>query len=154
MQEGVLFIDVDDFKEVNDSLGHEGGDALLVQLACRLNECARPQDLVARLGGDEFAIAVVATNASAAVSKLAERILNSLREPFSLQNSSLVVSVSIGAAVRLTETADAAELLRNADFAMYMAKGGGKNRFQLFDAEVRDSVVGGPQLKADLGQAV
>jgi diguanylate cyclase (GGDEF)-like protein len=154
MQEGVLFIDVDDFKEVNDSLGHHGGDALLVQLAGRLSDCARPQDLVARLGGDEFAIVVLATDASEAASILAERILSSLNEPFSLNNSSIVVSVSIGAAVRLAETTDAAELLRNADFAMYMAKGSGKNRFQLFDAAVHDSLVGQPELRAHLGEAV
>ena len=153
MQEGVLFIDVDDFKEVNDSLGHEGGDALLVQLATRLNDCVRPQDSVARLGGDEFAILVVAPDASTAASAVAERILSTLHLPFALNNRSLVVSVSIGAAVRLAETADAAELLRNADFAMYMAKGSGKNRFQLFDAEVHDSLVG-PSVKPDLGQAV
>jgi diguanylate cyclase (GGDEF)-like protein len=150
LQEGVLFIDVDDFKEVNDSLGHEGGDALLIQLASRLNESARPQDLVARLGGDEFAIVVLATDASTAASRLAERILSSLHEPFSLNNTSIVVSVSIGAAVRLADTADAAELLRNADFAMYMAKGSGKNRFELFDAAVHDSLVGRPELAADL----
>jgi diguanylate cyclase (GGDEF)-like protein len=154
MQEGVLFIDVDDFKEVNDSLGHECGDALLVQLASRLNECVRPQDSVARLGGDEFAILVVAPDASAAASAVAERILSTLHLPFTLSNSNVVVSVSIGAAVRLAETADVAELLRNADFAMYMAKGSGKNRFQLFDAEVHDSLVGGAALKADLGRAV
>ena len=148
LQEGVLFIDVDDFKEVNDSMGHHGGDALLVQLATRLNECARPQDLVARLGGDEFAIVVVAIDASTAASRLAERILISLHEPFWLNNTSVVVSVSIGAAVRLPETADAAELLRNADFAMYMAKGSGKNRFQLFDAAVHDSLVGPSDHKA------
>jgi diguanylate cyclase (GGDEF)-like protein len=145
LQEGVLFIDVDDFKEVNDSLGHEGGDALLIQLARRLNECVRPQDLVARLGGDEFAIVVVGADASAAATAVAERILGALHEPFTLNTNSLVVSVSIGAAVRLPETADAAELLRNADFAMYMAKGSGKNRFHLFDAEEHDSIVGSEQ---------
>jgi diguanylate cyclase (GGDEF)-like protein len=154
MREGVLFIDVDDFKEVNDSLGHEGGDALLVQLATRLNECVRPQDLVGRLGGDEFAIVVVSDDASSAVGVVAERILTALREPFTLNGVNLVVSVSIGAAVRLPETADVAELLRNADFAMYMAKGSGKNRFQLFDAEVHDSLVGRSALKADLALAV
>jgi diguanylate cyclase (GGDEF)-like protein len=153
LQEGVLFIDVDDFKEVNDSLGHEAGDALLAQLASRLNDCVRPQDSVARLGGDEFAIVVVATDASAAASAVAERILSTLHLPFTLNGSHVVVSVSIGAAVRLPETADAAELLRNADFAMYMAKGSGKNCFQLFDAEVHESLVG-PAPKPDLGQAV
>ncbi len=153
LQEGVLFIDVDDFKEVNDSLGHEGGDALLIQLAARLNDCVRPEDFVARLGGDEFAIVVVAADASAAASTVAERILGTLHLPFMLNNSNVVVSVSIGAAVRLPETADAAELLRNADFAMYMAKGSGKNRFQIFDAEVHDSLVGRSALKADLALA-
>jgi diguanylate cyclase (GGDEF)-like protein len=153
MQEGVLYIDVDDFKEVNDSLGHECGDALLIQLATRLNDCVRPHDMVARLGGDEFAIVVVATDASAAASTVAERILATLREPFTLSSSSVVASVSIGAAVRLPETADAAELMRNADFAMYMAKGSGKNRFQLFDAEVHDSV-GRSALNADVASAV
>jgi diguanylate cyclase (GGDEF)-like protein len=150
LQEGVLFIDVDDFKEVNDSLGHEAGDALLVQLATRLNDCVRPQDSVARLGGDEFAIVVVAMDASAAASAVAERILSTLRMPFALNSSSVVVSVSIGAAVRLAETADAAELLRNADFAMYMAKGSGKNCFQLFDAAVHDSLVTRSEITADL----
>jgi diguanylate cyclase (GGDEF)-like protein len=109
--------------------------------------------LVARLGGDEFAIVVVATDASAAASTVAERILATLREPFTLNSSSVVASVSIGAAVRSPETADAAELMRNADFAMYMAKGSGKNRFQLFDAEVHDSV-GRSALNADVASAV
>ena len=154
VEEGLLFIDVDDFKEVNDSLGHEGGDALLIQLAARLNDCVRPQDLVARLGGDEFAIVVVAADASVAASALAERILSTLHQPFVLHHSNVVVSVSIGAAVLLPETTDAAELLRNADFAMYMAKGSGKNQFQLFDAEVHDSLIGRSALKADLACAV
>jgi diguanylate cyclase (GGDEF)-like protein len=154
LQECVLFIDVDDFKEVNDSLGHEGGDALLIQLATRLNECVRPQDMVARLGGDEFAVVVVSNDPSGAAEVVAERILSALREPFTFSGVSLAVSASIGAAVRLPQTADAAELLRNADFAMYMAKGSGKNRFQLFDAEVHDSLVGRSALKADLALAV
>jgi diguanylate cyclase (GGDEF)-like protein len=154
LQEGALFIDVDDFKEVNDSLGHEGGDALLVQLAIRLNSCIRMPDIVARLGGDEFAIVVVAPDATAAAGVVAERILAALCEPFTIGGVSLTVSVSIGAAVRRPETTDAAELLRNADFAMYMAKGGGKNQFQLYDAEVHDSLVGRSTLRADLGLAV
>jgi len=153
-QESVLFIDVDDFKEVNDSLGHEGGDVLLIQLATRLSDCVRPQDSVARMGGDEFAILVVSNDAGAAAETVAERILSALHEPFTFNGVSLVVSVSIGAAVRLPATTDAAELLRNADFAMYMAKGSGKNRFQLFDAEVHDSLVGRSALKADLALAV
>jgi diguanylate cyclase (GGDEF)-like protein len=151
--ESVLFIDVDDFKDVNDSLGHEGGDTLLVQLAGRLDSCVRPYDLVARLGGDEFAIVVVEDDGSTAV-EVAERIVNSVRAPFIVNGARLLVSVSIGVAQRRPETADAAELLRNADFAMYMAKGGGKGRYELFDADTRDSMVARTTLKTDLGVAV
>src|SRR6202043_3406945 len=81
-QESVLFIDIDDFKDVNDSLGHEGGDALLSQLAKRLNDCVRPHDLVARLGGDEFAIVVVEDDSAITAVEVAERILTALRAPF------------------------------------------------------------------------
>ena len=110
LQEGVLFIDVDDFKEVNDSLGHHGGDALLIQLASRLNECARPQDLVARLG--ETSCHCGGRGRCGHCGKYARRANSQqLHEPFSLSNSSVVVSVSIGVAVRLAATADAAELL-------------------------------------------
>lgn len=135
-RESVLFIDVDDFKDVNDSVGHEGGDALLVQLASRLNDCVRPHDLVARLGGDEFAIVVVEGEGGATAVEVAERILAALREPFTVAARRLLVSVSIGVAQRSPHTADAADLLRRADFAMYMAKGAGKGQFQVFDVEV------------------
>ncbi|MBE3074685.1 MAG: EAL domain-containing protein [Actinobacteria bacterium] len=154
-QESLLFIDIDDFKEVNDSLGHEGGDALLTQLATRLNGCVRAHDLVARLGGDEFAIVVIedAEGDSVAV-EVAERILNALRAPFIVGGDRLVVTVSIGVAQRRPETVDAAELLRQADFAMYMAKGGGKARYQLFDAQMHDHMVDRSALKTDLASAV
>jgi diguanylate cyclase (GGDEF)-like protein len=152
-QESVLFIDVDDFKEVNDSLGHEGGDALLVQLASRLKCCVRPPDLVARLGGDEFAVVVAEDQGGHTAAEIAERILTALRTPFRINNTNLVVSVSIGGAQRLPETVDAAELLRRADFAMYMAKGSGKGRYQIFDAQVHDNMVGRSALKTDLAQA-
>ena len=152
--ESVLFIDVDDFKDVNDSLGHERGDALLVQLAARLNDCVRPQDLVARLGGDEFAIVVIEDDDAATSVDVAERILAALRTPFIVNGARLLVSVSIGVAPRQAETADAAELLRRADFAMYMAKGAGKGRYQLFDATMYDTMVVRSALKADLALAV
>ena len=137
--ESVLFIDVDDFKDVNDSLGHEGGDALLVELAARLNECVRPYDLVGRLGGDEFAIVVV-ENVSGAVD-VAERILDAMRTPFIICGTLVVASVSIGVAHQRAETHNAAELLRDADFAMYMAKGSGKGRYELFDAKMHDNML-------------
>ncbi|MEY2461713.1 MAG: hypothetical protein QOG30_3543, partial [Acidimicrobiaceae bacterium] len=152
--ESVLFIDVDDFKDVNDSLGHEGGDALLTQLAARLSECVRPEDLVARLGGDEFAIVVLEDDRGAAAVDVAERILDALRAPFIIAGTRQTVSVSIGVAHRRPEILDAADLLRRADFAMYMAKGGGKGRYQLFDAQMHDNMVDRSALKSDLAVAV
>jgi diguanylate cyclase (GGDEF)-like protein len=152
--ESVLFIDVDDFKDVNDSLGHEGGDALLIELAMRLSECVRSHDLVARLGGDEFAIVVVEDESGTTSIEVAERILDALRAPFAIGGADVAVSVSIGLAQRRPETDDAAELLRHADFAMYMAKGGGKGRYQLYDAKMHDNMVGRSALKTDLAVAV
>jgi diguanylate cyclase (GGDEF)-like protein len=153
-QESLLFIDVDDFKDVNDSLGHEGGDALLIQLATRLNDCVRIHDLVARLGGDEFAILVMEDDGGSTAVDIAERILDAVRAPFIVSGARLAVAVSIGVAQRRPDTVDAAELLRQADFAMYMAKGGGKARFQLFNAQMHDDMVGRSALKTDLAVAV
>jgi len=154
-RESLLFIDVDDFKDVNDSKGHEGGDALLIQLAARLTGCVRAQDLVARLGGDEFAIVVTEDDDGGSVAvEIVERILDALRTPFIVRGDHLVVTVSIGVAQRRLETGDVAELLRQADFAMYMAKGGGKARYELFDAQMHDKMVDRSALKTDLAIAV
>ncbi|BCW71095.1 EAL domain-containing protein [Arthrobacter sp. NicSoilB8] len=150
---GLLIIDVDDFKDVNDSLGHEGGDALLIQLAQRLRRCVRAHDLVARLGGDEFAIVVV-DDRGTATGDVAGRVQDALRDPFSIGDVRLKVTVSMGAAQRGAETADPAELMRQADFAMYMAKHGGKGRYQLFDARGYDEMTYRAALRADLATAV
>ncbi|MEV5050485.1 putative bifunctional diguanylate cyclase/phosphodiesterase [Arthrobacter sp. LAR12-1-1.1] len=152
-REGLLIIDVDDFKDVNDSLGHEGGDALLIQLAQRLRGCVRAHDLVARLGGDEFAI-VVMDDCGTATDDVAGRIQDALRDTFSIDEVRLKVSVSMGAAQRGAGTADPAELMRQADFAMYMAKHGGKGRYQLFDARGYDEMTFRAALRADLATAV
>ncbi|WP_427004438.1 diguanylate cyclase domain-containing protein [Pseudarthrobacter sp. H2] len=131
--EGLLFIDIDDFKDVNDSLGHGGGDALLVQLAGRLRASVRGHDLVARLGGDEFAVVVVDNDdGSPATGRVAERIYEALSEPFLIGGRSLRVSLSMGVAQRTADTADVTELLRQADSAMYRAKHGGKARYENF----------------------
>jgi diguanylate cyclase (GGDEF)-like protein len=155
-QESLLFIDIDDFKNVNDSKGHEAGDALLVQLAARLTGCVRSHDLVARLGGDEFAIVVIedAEDGGSVAVEIADRIQNALRAPFIVGGDRLVVTVSIGVAQRRAETGDAAELLRQADFAMYMAKGGGKARYQLFDAQMHSNMLDRSALQTDLAIAV
>lgn len=152
-REALLIIDVDDFKDVNDSLGHEGGDALLIQLAQRLRGCVRAGDLVARLGGDEFAI-VVMDDRGSATGDVAGRVQSALRDPFSIDEVRLKVTVSMGAAQRSAETADPAELMRQADFAMYMAKHGGKGRYQLFDARGYDEMTYRAALRADLAAAV
>jgi len=138
----LLFLDVDDFKDVNDSLGHEAGDAFLIELVGRLSSCVGPDDLVGRLGGDEFAI-VVAQGESPNGIEVAERVLMALERPVTVNGRRLDISVSIGVAERTPETSDPAEILRQADFAMYMAKGGGKGRYQVFDAQVHDSMNGG-----------
>jgi diguanylate cyclase (GGDEF)-like protein len=131
--EGLLFIDIDDFKDVNDSLGHEGGDALLVQLAGRLRASVRSHDLVARLGGDEFAVVVLDNDdGSPATGRVAERIYEALREPFLIGGLSLRVSLSMGVVQRTADMADVTELLRQADSAMYRAKHGGKARYETF----------------------
>jgi len=140
--ESVLFIDVDDFKVVNELLGHEGGDALLVQLATRLSGCVRPLDLVARIGGDEFAIVVAECDSDSAAIAIADRVLAMLRTPFLLDGARLAVSASIGVAYRRPETADVGELLSQADFAMNTAKESGKGRCQVFDSKTRDDMAG------------
>ena len=154
-RESLLFIDIDDFKDVNDTKGHEGGDALLIQLAARLRGCVRDQDLVARLGGDEFAIMVIEDEEGGSVAvEVAERVLDALQPPFIVSGEFIVVTVSIGVAQRTPDTDDAAELLRQADFAMYMAKGSGKARYQLFDAQMHEHMVDRSALKTNLAVAV
>jgi diguanylate cyclase (GGDEF)-like protein len=152
--DSVLFIDVDDFKDVNDTLGHDAGDQLLIQLADRLEDCVRPSDLVARLGGDEFAILVAEDDGGRVATDISERVLAALQTPFALGGVEITVAVSIGVARRQPETIDAAELLRQADFAMYMAKGAGKGRFAAFDAQMHDDMLGRSALKTDLTEVV
>jgi diguanylate cyclase len=136
----VLFIDVDDFKFVNDSIGHAAGDALLVGVASRLSSCVRPGDFVARLGGDEFAIIVLDSGAEAtAADAVAQRVLEAFGEPLLLGGRLISVAVSIGVSVMRRDTPDAASLLGEADFAMYTAKRAGKARREVFDASA-DSI--------------
>jgi diguanylate cyclase (GGDEF)-like protein len=137
---GVLFIDVDDFKFVNDSLGHAAGDAVLTGVAERLAACVRPDDVVARLGGDEFAILVANdTPTSASATAIATRIREALQAPFTIAGEEVSVAVSIGISGAHPDMEDAKRLLAEADFAMYTAKRDGKGRHEVFDATMRDA---------------
>jgi diguanylate cyclase (GGDEF)-like protein len=145
----VLFIDVDDFKFVNDSVGHAAGDALLVGVAERLAACVRPDDFVARLGGDEFAIITLGTTTDpAAADTVAQRVLEAFKEPFLLAGRSQRVAVSIGVSAVRGDTPDPASLIAEADFAMYSAKRAGKGRSQVFDATAEVTASPSPATRA------
>lgn len=138
----VLFIDLDDFKAVNDSLGHPVGDELLVATSDRLLTCLRPKDTAARLGGDEFAVLIEDLEGETQATGVAERILAVLREPLMLGSRLAAVSASIGIAFgRQGLDLDGSALLRNADLAMYMAKVQGKSCYQVFLPEMNDAAV-------------
>jgi diguanylate cyclase (GGDEF)-like protein/PAS domain S-box-containing protein len=155
---GLLFIDLDNFKRINDSLGHQWGDALLEATAKRLKGCVRPADTVARLGGDEFVILLdqLTSDATAEAVLLAQRILNLLEQPISLAGKEYVVSASVGIAITnpSDEIYDVNALLRDADVAMYRAKSGGKGRYVVFDANMRTEAVLRLELEADLRHAI
>lgn len=147
----VLFIDLDDFKTVNDSLGHLVGDELLVALGQRLLTCLRPNDFAARLGGDEFAVLIEDLPSKEQAVSIAERIIASLREPVMLDSRSVAVGASVGIAFGHQGTGlDGNELLRNADLAMYEAKSQGKGRFRVFASDMHDAAVERFEVQAHL----
>ncbi|HKG38165.1 MAG TPA: EAL domain-containing protein [Conexibacter sp.] len=150
----VYFCDVDDFKDVNDSLGHETGDELLVALPPRLREGLRAGDTVARFGGDEFVILCEDLDSEGEAIRIAERIAEAFGLPFALDGRPHHLSVSVGVVFVKGGEASATEVLRDADAAMYRAKGGGKGRFELFDAQMRASLVARLQTEADLRRAL
>ncbi|WCI09585.1 EAL domain-containing protein [Arthrobacter sp. OVS8] len=147
----VLLLDLDDFKEVNDILGHHAGDQMLIEVGRRLRECVRPNDVVARLGGDEFVVLLVGSLDAEAV---AGRIVDSLRVPLWIDGTMLRPSLSLGLASISEDAVDASELLRRADVAMYAAKSAGKNRYLRFRPEMMKSLVQRTELEAGLRLAV
>ena len=149
----VLFIDLDDFKTVNDSLGHPAGDTLLRAVAERFRACVRPGDTAARLGGDEFGILLEETNSEAAA-EIAERIHDALGQPFTIEARQLAVTASIGIASTDSSGRTADELLRNADAAMYTAKARGKGRHELFEPSMHLSALRRLELRAALEEAL
>ncbi len=150
----VLFIDLDRFKRVNDSLGHVVGDELLLGFAKRLIACLRPSDTVARLGGDEFTILLEDPKAPDDAVSVAERILAILKSPFDLGAHEVFASASIGIAVSSTGYTRPQDVLRDADTAMYRAKSLGKSRHQLFDTAMHAAAVKLLQIENDLRRAI
>ncbi|MBF2066586.1 MAG: CHASE2 domain-containing protein [Calothrix sp. C42_A2020_038] len=127
---GLLFIDLDGFKQVNDTLGHEMGDRLLITIANRLNNCLRGSDTVARLGGDEFTVILRAIPREEIAAKVAEKILSTITEPILLEDNVAKVSASIGVSVYPLNSRESETLIKQADVAMYRAKHMGKNRYE------------------------
>ena len=146
---GVLFIDVDDLKAINDGLGHGAGDALLREVGWRLSEVVTPGDTAARLGGDEFAVLVEEASDRLALTDLAERVIAAFDRPFAIDGGALDVTASVGVAAR--DSGDSADLLiRDADIAMYSAKSAGKGRYAWFDPALRTRAIDRWRLRTDL----
>ena len=150
----VLFIDIDDFKNVNDSFGHGEGDAILVSVAERLRDALRAGDTIARMGGDEFAVLVEDPPAANAATDVAERLMDVLRTPFALEGKEIFVHASVGVAILSSPQQTADELLRNADVSMYTAKTRGKNRIEVFDPSMHAATLARLALKGDLERAL
>ncbi|MEA2312224.1 MAG: hypothetical protein QOE28_2192 [Solirubrobacteraceae bacterium] len=154
-QVAVLFVDVDDFKTVNDSLGHGVGDALLISIAERLRSCVRPGDVVARLGGDEFAVMLPDVADPVGQGRtIASRILTGFELPVDAGPELVSVHLSVGIAASFQSGGDSDELIRNADVAMYQAKSKGKGRFEVFEPSMADAILRRHDLKEELSKAL
>jgi len=150
----ILFIDLDHFKEVNDTLGHHQGDVLLVEAARRIKTCVRESDTVARLGGDEFTIILAELEAVARVEAIATKILHALQTPFQLGQEQAFISASIGITIYPDDARDIEDLLKHADQAMYAAKGAGRNRFSYFTPALQTAALNRMRMTNDLRAAV
>ena len=148
----VLFVDIDDFKTINDSLGHVAGDEVLASVGQRIRRAVRAEDTAARMGGDEFAILLEHTTPDD-VTGLADRLLQVLRAPFTIEGQSLPIRISVGIAFA-TPSAGSGDPLRDADTAMYVAKAAGKDRYAFFEPAMHDAAIRRLRLKADLEGAV
>jgi diguanylate cyclase (GGDEF)-like protein/PAS domain S-box-containing protein len=150
---GVLVIDLDDFKIINDTLGHDIGDHLLVEVSHRLAGTLGPMDTAARLGGDEFALLVEDAGDAAAIDQIAERTVQALAAPVTVDGSQLSASASIGVATTV-DAGGSGDLLRQADLALYEAKGAGKRRWRRYQPGLHSAVVERVAMRADLDQAI
>ncbi|MNF56438.1 Phytochrome-like protein cph2 [compost metagenome] len=150
----MLSLDLDRFKQVNDSSGHEVGDQVLSEVSRRLRLCLREGDLVARMGGDEFILIVSDISSQEEVEHLCERLIASIEQPFEIDHHSIFIGTSIGVAMAPADAALAEELLRYADIALYEAKGAGRNTWRFYASDMNQRVVEQRQLESDLRQAL
>jgi diguanylate cyclase (GGDEF)-like protein len=153
-QLAVLYIDIDEFKSVNDSLGHPIGDELLKAVATRLGRCVKETDVVARLGGDEFAIVQTGVEHPTDVTDLVARIYQAIREPYECLGHQVAADASIGIALAPEDGTDLDQLLKNADLAMYGAKADGRRTYRFFEPEMDARVKARRTLELDLRQAI
>ncbi|MEI6693727.1 MAG: EAL domain-containing protein [Actinomycetes bacterium] len=150
----VMFIDLDDFKNVNDSLGHAVGDSLLRSVARRLRATLRTIDTPARLGGDEFAVLLEEVDDRLEVERVAARVVDALAQPVRIGGSELLVAASVGVAYGNGSSKDIEDIMRNADLALYEAKGSGKNRYAIFEPQMHEFAVTKMELTADMRRGI
>jgi diguanylate cyclase (GGDEF)-like protein/PAS domain S-box-containing protein len=151
---GILFIDLDQFKLINDTLGHSSGDTLLQQVTQRLSGAVRPSDTLARTGGDEFAVIVEPLSDPSGASRVAHKLLDVLKDPFRISGRDLFVTASVGVSLFPADGQDSASLLRNADTAMYRAKDRGRNNFKCFAPEMGHALLEQLDVQNDLHRAL
>jgi diguanylate cyclase (GGDEF)-like protein/PAS domain S-box-containing protein len=150
----LLFIDLDRFKQVNDTLGHDVGDMLLKDVTARLRDCAREQDTICRLGGDEFTIMLEGSNIKRAAQRVAEKVIYALSSVFEIDGHDVFIGASIGIVIYPESADNVSELIKNADISMYQAKHLGRNRFQFFCPSLKQEVEEALSLELNLRQAL
>ncbi|MDP5053593.1 MAG: EAL domain-containing protein, partial [Congregibacter sp.] len=150
----LLFLDLDHFKDINDSLGHSLGDEVLRLVSQRLSACVRKADTIARLGGDEFTIVLQGVGSSAVAVEIAQKVLLSFQQPLSLKDRQLTISTSIGISVSPGDGSTTEELLRNADAAMYRAKRSGRNTFMHYSPDMTELALARLSMEADMRSAI
>ena len=150
----VLFVDLDRFKTVNDTLGHNIGDKLLIEVANRLKECLRETDTIARQGGDEFTVLLEGEDVESSIVRIACRLSDSLNQPYTILNHELVVTASIGVLLSSDNYENTEEMLRDADFAMYRAKTSGKGKYIIFDPKFGEQASQSLRIEKDLRYAI
>jgi len=154
LQLAILFIDLDHFKEVNDTLGHDSGDLLLIEAADRIRHCVRDSDTVARMGGDEFTVVLSELSGAERLERILQKILGALSAAFQLGDEQVFISASIGITMYPADATEVENLFKNADQALYVAKGAGRNRFSFFTSALQEAAQTRVRLANDLRAAL